>query len=325
MKAAWYERQGPAREVLVVGEMPDPIPAAGEVRIRIAASGINPGDIKKRENTFGLGMSYPRVIPHSDGAGQVDKVGDGVSPEWLGRPVWCYAAQSYRPFGTAAELTVVPLEQAVPLPENVSMDQGACLGIPGITAHRAVHVAGPVKGSTVLVQGAAGSVGLCAVQLAARAGARVIGSIRSGTEEAIARRAGAHEVLRNDNPTDFKTRTTLAPEGIDHIVEVAFGANLEADVELLNLGGSIAAYATDIGTPKIPFWQMGFKNIRVFFLGSDDFPKEAKIAATRELNGALQSGWPGFEIAERIPLSEIARAHELAEHPGRSGRIVVVL
>ena len=159
MKAAWYEKQGPARDVLVVGEMPDPVPAAGEVRIRVAASGINPGDVKKREDTFGTGMAFPRIIPHSDGAGRVDQLGAGVSPEWMGRSVWCYGAQSYRPFGTAAEFTVVPVDKIAPLPENVSMEQGACLGIPGITAHRSVHVGGAVSGRTVLVQGAAGAVG----------------------------------------------------------------------------------------------------------------------------------------------------------------------
>ncbi len=153
MKAAWYEKQGPARNVLVVGEMDDPHPGIGEVRIRVAASGVNPGDVKKREDAFGIGMAYPRVIPHSDGAGTVDAVGEGVSEEWLGRRVWCYGAQSYRPFGTAAEYTVLPLKQVVPLPKNVSMEQGASLGIPGITAHRAVHVGGPVEGRTVLVQG----------------------------------------------------------------------------------------------------------------------------------------------------------------------------
>jgi NADPH:quinone reductase len=152
MRAAWYEKQGPARDVLVVGEMPDPRPEAGEVRIRIAASGINPGDIKKRQDSFGLGMPYPRVIPHSDGAGVVDLVGDGASAEWVGRRVWCYGAQSYRPFGTAAEFTIVPLDHIAPLPENVSPEKGACLGIPGITAHRAVHVGGEVRGRTVLVR-----------------------------------------------------------------------------------------------------------------------------------------------------------------------------
>ena len=121
MKAAWYEKQGPPRDVLVVGEMRDPIPAAGEVRIRIAASGVNPGDVKKRANAFGYGMAYPRVVPHSDGAGYVDQVGAGVSREWVGRAVWCFGAQSYRPFGTAAEFTVVPVHQIAPLAERVPM------------------------------------------------------------------------------------------------------------------------------------------------------------------------------------------------------------
>jgi len=324
MRAAWYEKQGPAREVLKVGEMPDPIPGPGEVRIRIAASGINPGDTKKRGDSFGLGMAYPRVIPHSDGAGWIDKIGDGVASEWMGRPVWCYGAQSYRPFGTAAEFTVVPLDHVASLPENVSMEQGACLGIPGITAHRAVHVGGDVDGRAVLVQGAGGSVGLCAVQLARRAGAHVIGTIRSSSEEPAARNAGAHEVVRNDPELTARIKA-IAPDGIDHIVEVAFGANIEADVELLKMGGSIGTYATDTATPKIPFWQMVFKNIRVFFLGSDDFPKEAKLQAARDLDGALEAGWSGFEIGERIPLVEIARAHELAEHPARRGRVIVTL
>ncbi len=324
MKAAWYERQGVPKEVFVFGEMPDPHPAAGEFRIRVAASGVNPGDIKKRQDAFGYGMPYPRVIPHSDGAGQVDEVGGGVPSEWLGQAVWCYGAQSYRPFGTAAEFTVVPVDQVARLPQSVPADQGACLGIPGITAHRAVHVAGGVTGRTVLVQGAAGAVGLCAVQLARRAGAHVIGTIRSSSDEATARKAGAHDVVRNDDNL-IATVRAIAPKGVDHIVEVAFGANIETDLELLNLGGSIASYATDKARPEIPFWPMVFKNTRLFFLGSDDFPKDAKMQAAEDLNAALEAGWSGFEIAERIPLSEIARAHELVEHPVRSGRVVVIV
>ena len=324
MKAAWYEKQGPARDVLVVGEMPDPHPAVGEVRIRIAASGINPGDIKKRQDAFGYGMAYPRIIPHSDGAGQVDHVGEGVSSEWVGRRVWCYGAQSYRPFGTAAEFTVVPLDHVAPLPDCVSAEEGACLGIPGITAHRAVHVGGEVTGRTVLVQGAGGAVGMCAVALARHAGARVIGTVRSSSEEPAARGAGAHEVVLNDQGVVAGVKA-LAPDGVDHIVEVALGANIDVDVEMLRMGGSIGAYATNNATPKIPFWLMVFKNIRLYCLGSDDFPPEAKVAATRDLNEALQAAWPGFEIGERIPLTEIARAHELVEHPVRRGRVVVVM
>jgi NADPH2:quinone reductase len=303
--------------------MPDPHPAGGEIRIRVAASGVNPGDVKKRQDTFGYGMAYARVIPHSDGAGQVDEIGEGVPSEWLGRSVWCYGAQSYRPFGTAAEFTVVPLDQVAPLPPGVSMEQGACLGIPGITGYRAVHVAGAVSGRTVLVQGASGAVGSCAVQLARRAGAQVIGTIRSSADEATATKAGAHQVVLSDDQLIAKVRA-LAPDGIDHVVEVAFGANLEADLELLKLDGSIAAYATDRENPQIPFWPLVFKDIRLFFLGSDDFPREAKVLAAKDLNAAFEAGWSGFDIAERIPLSEIARAHELVEHPTRRGRVVVI-
>ena len=324
MRAAWYEKQGPARKVLQVSEMPDPTPSAGEVRIRIAVSGINPGDTKKRGDAFGVGMPYPRVIPHSDGAGRIDQVGSGVSAEWIGRNVWCYGAQSYRAFGTAAEFTVVPVDRVAPLPANVSMEQGACLGIPGITAHRAVHIAGDVRGRTVLVQGAAGSVGLCAVALARHAGARVIGTVRSGSDEPTARNAGADEVIVSGSDLVSRVKA-LVPEGVDHIVEVAFGANVDADVELLKNDGSIAAYATDNATPKVPFWQMVFKNIRMYFLGSDDFPSEAKMQAAHDINSALEAGWTGFEIGERIPLAEIARAHDLVDHPAHRGRVVLIL
>jgi NADPH2:quinone reductase len=324
MKAAWYEKQGPARDVLKVGEMADPTAGSGEVRIRISASGINPGDTKKRGDAFGVGMPYPRVIPHSDGAGRIDQIGPGVSAEWIGRNVWCYGAQSYRAFGTAAEFTVVPVDQVAPLPANVSMEQGACLGIPGITGHRAVHVGGDIRGRTVLVQGAAGSVGLCAVALARHAGARVIGTVRSGSDEPTARNAGAQEVIVSSSDLVSRVKA-LAPDGVDHIVEVAFGANIDADVELLKNDGSVASYATDKASPTIPFWQMVFKNIRMYFLGSDDFPREAKMQAARDINSALEAGWTGFEIGERIPLAEIARAHELVDHPTRRGRVVVIL
>jgi NADPH:quinone reductase len=324
MKAAWYERQGPARDVLVVGEMDDPRPLAGEVRIRLAASGVNPGDVKKRQDTFGVGMPYARVIPHSDGAGTVDQLGAGVPAEWLGRRVWCYAAQSYRPFGTAAEYTAVPLAQVAALPESVPTEQGACLGIPGITAHQAVHVAGPLRGRTVLVQGGAGAVGACAVQLAHQAGALVIATCRAEADKEIALRAGAdHALLTGGNlPESIRS---LAPLGVDHIVEVAFGANIDVDVAVLAQGGSIATYATNAPQPPIPFWQLVFANIRIFFVGSDDVPADAKLQATRDINQALEAGWQGFDIAERFPLDEIARAHEFVERPTRAGRTVVVI
>jgi NADPH2:quinone reductase len=322
MRAAWYERQGEARDVLAVGEMEDPQPQAGEVRIRVAASGINPGDVKKRQNAFGYGMPYPRIVPHSDGAGTVDVVGEGVSPEWVGQRVWCYGAQTYRPFGTAAEYTIVPVERAVPLPIDVSIEQGACLGIPAITAYRAVHAAGPVAGRTVLVQGGAGAVGACAVQLAHRAGARVLATCRSESDRDVASRAGADEVLVRDEPWERHLRE-LAPQGVDHIVEVAFAANLRTDVEVLAQGGSIATYASDRFTPEIPFWPLVFANARLFFVGSDDVPTELKREAARAINEALEAGWPGLEIAAAFPLEEIARAHEFVEHPVKHGRVLL--
>jgi NADPH2:quinone reductase len=320
MRAAWYEKQGSARGRVGRRRNAGPSSWSGRVRIRIKASGINPGDIKKRQNAFGYGMAYPRIIPHSDGAGQVDQVGEGISSEWIGRLVWCYGAQSYRPLGTAAEFTVVPPDHVAALPVNVSPEEGACLGIPGSTAHRAVHVGGDVAGRTVLVQGAGGAVGMCAAALARHAGAHVIGTVRSSSEE-----PGRGPLAILNDQTLVERVKALAPEGVDHIVEVAFGANIDADVEMLKMGGSIGAYATDNATPKIPFWLMVFKNLRLYCLGSDDFPTEAKVAATRDLNEALQAGWPGCEIGERVPLSDIARAHELVEHPVRQGRVIVTV
>ena len=324
MKAAWYEKQGAAREVLTIGEMDEPQPSAGEVRIRIAFSGVNPGDVKKRQNAFGVAMPYPRVIPHSDGSGTVDEVGEGVSREWIGRRVWCYGAQSYRPFGTAAEYTVVPLKQVVELPESVSLEQCACLGIPGITAHRAVHVAGSVKGQTVLVQGGAGAVGAFAVQLAHRAGARVIATCRAESDREIASRAGADEVVPTSENLVERIRA-MAPNGVHHVVEVAFAANINTDVEVLALGGSIATYASNAPMPEIPFWQLVFMNVRIFFVGSDDVPTDAKIDATRAINQALEAGWRGLDIAEIVPLDQIARAHQLVEHQVKPGRVIVAI
>ena len=324
MRAAWYERQGPAREVLTTGTLPDPLPGPGELRIRVAVSAVNPGDVKKRLDTFGYGMPFPRVIPHSDGAGVVDLTGEGVATDWLGQRVWCYGAQSYRAFGTSAEYTLVPVRLVAPLPDSVSFEQGACLGIPGITAHRAVHVAGSVSGRTVLVHGGAGAVGVAAVQLARRAGARVIATVRSSEYEAIVRTAGAHVVIKRGGGLADAVRA-VAPEGVDHIVDVAFGSNITVNTELVASGGSIAAYASDAETPAIPFWPLVFKNVRVFFLGSDDFPPEDKIAAAGELNAALAAGWSGFEIAARLPLADIARAHELVEAHAKRGRVVVTI
>ena len=328
MKAAWYERQGPASDVLQVGDRPTPEAGAGEVRIRVRASGVNPGDVKKRSDQFGTGMAFPRVIPHSDGAGVIDQAGEGVEASRVGERVWCFGAQSYRPFGTAAEYVVVPADQAVPLPDSVSFEQGSCLGIPGITAHRAVHVAGAVTDRTLLIQGGAGAVGRCAVGLARLAGAKVIATVRAADDADIAVVAGAHHVVVTkdvDAVGVVESVKAYAPDAVDHIVEVAFHANIDIDEQLLKLGGSIAAYATGAPTPTIPFWPLVFKNIRVYFLGSDDFPMDAKLSAARALNSALQGDWPGYDIDVTVPLGAIAEAHELVEKRKVAGRVVVTL
>ncbi|TQM37106.1 alcohol dehydrogenase catalytic domain-containing protein [Pseudonocardia cypriaca] len=140
MRAAYYEEQGPAHDVVRVGEVPTPEPGPGEVRVRVAVSGVHVGDVGKRRGYWGSTMTYPRVIPHGDGAGTVDAVGPGVDPARVGERVWVYLAQSYRPFGTAAEYTVVPAGHAVRLPDGVGWEQAAVVGIPGITGHRAEQV-----------------------------------------------------------------------------------------------------------------------------------------------------------------------------------------
>ena len=306
MKAAWYESQGAARDVLVVGEMLDPSPEPGEVRIRLIASGINPGDLKKREDAFRVGMSYPRVIPHSDGAGIIDQVGEGVETARVGQRVWCFGAQSYRPFGTAAQYTVVPTRLAVPLPEAVTLEAGACLGIPGVTAHRAVHVGGPMAGRNVLVQGGGGAVGLFAIGFSRQAGAQVLATVRSPIDEQAARNAGAHHVVRTDRRLQAEVLTelsTLAPSGVQHIVEVAFDVNVDVDTHLLAQGGTIAAYSTQDAKPTIPFWELLFKNARLFLLGSDDFPLEDKLMAAAATNQLLIDGWKGLRIDKTFSLT----------------------
>jgi NADPH2:quinone reductase len=322
MKAAWYERQGPARDVLEVGQMDDPEPGAAEIRLRVAVSGVHPGDVKKRGDTFGAASPYPRVIPHSDGAGRVDEVGEGVDPGWVGKRVWCFGAQSYRPFGTAAEYAVVPVECVVELADDVPFEEAASIGIPGITAHRAVNIAGPIEGTTVLVQGAAGAVGACAVHLARRQGARVLASVRKPEQREEARRAGASEVVLAGEGIEDRL-LALAPGGIDHVVEVAFAANVEGDLAVLRNGGSIATYATNSPRPEIPFWPLVFDNVRIDFLGSDDFPPEAKAAAARQLSASLAEGWRPFGVFDRYPLTAIASAHEQVERGQPDGKVVI--
>src|ERR1700761_2721164 len=217
MIAAWYDQQGPAAEVLRVGEFPVAEPRQGEVRVCLSLSGINPGDVKKRQAWLGSPMAFPRIVPHSDGAGVIEAVGPGVDGARIGARVWVYGAQSYRPFGTAAQATVVPAALAVDLPDSVGDETGACLGIPGITAHRAVFADGPVAGQTVLVHGIRGSVGSLAAQLARWGGATVIGTVRTDAEAKDAGLGAVGEVVSlESNPVAAIRR--LAPEGVDRVV-----------------------------------------------------------------------------------------------------------
>jgi NADPH:quinone reductase len=324
MRAAWYERQGPAHAVLRVGELPSPQPGPGEVRIAVRCSGINVGDVKKRQGWLGFGMAFPRVIPHSDGAGVIDAVGEGVDPARVGERVWCHGAQSYRASGTAAEHVVVAQEQALPLPGDVSFERGACLGIPALTAHRAVFADGPVRDRTVLVAGAAGAVGSAAVELAAWGGARVLATVRSAADAEHVRRLGADEaiVLGDDGAREIQAR---APGGVDRIVEVALDANAELDAAVAAPGAVIAAYASHDPAPRLPFWPLLFNNVTLRLLGSDDFPADARRQAVADVKRALAAGRLQPRIAAHLPLDRIAEAHELVERGARGGRILLTI
>lgn len=323
MRAAWYDRRGPATEVLQVGELPDPTPGPGEVRIRVHLSGISPGDVKKRSADWqgSATMSYPRVIPHSDAAGVIDAVGDGVDSSRLGRRVWVYGAQSYRAFGTAAELTVVPDALAVDLPDDVRDELGASLGIPGITAHRAVFGDGPVTGQTVLVHGVLGGVGRLAAQLAAWGGATVIGTVRR--HEDVSRALDLVPVaLALDGPDATTAIRDFAPDGVDRIVEVAFSDNIDLDAAVVKNQAVIAAYATGAERPDLPFWPLLFQNVTVRLLGSDDFPAEAKMQATADLTRAAAERALTVDVATALPLAQVAEAHDRVD-AGARGRVLI--
>ncbi len=324
MRAAWYEQRGDSAAVLIVGHADAPQPGAAEVRIQVHVSGINPGDVKKRAGA-GTAMPFPRVIPHSDGAGIIDTVGPGVASGRIGERVWCFGAQSYRPFGTAAEFVVVPEWQAIALPEAVTFEQGACLGIPGITAHRAVFADGPVTGLTVLVTGAAGAVGSMATSMASWSGAHVLAIVRHDDDVERARLCGAeHVFLTGDHDLSTAIRAA-APDGVDRIVDVAFGEYTELHAGVIAQGGVIATYASADPEPQLAFWPLLFQNTTIRLLGSDDFPREAKRQAARDINACLQDGLLRTETHLTFTLDQIAAAHEAVEQRAEPGRTVLQL
>ncbi|MET9036304.1 NADPH:quinone reductase [Streptomyces mirabilis] len=324
MLASWYDEQGPAAAVLGVGELPDPEPGPGEVRVRVTVSGVNPGDTKKRRGWLGSSMPYPRVIPHSDAAGVVDAVGDGVDARRVGQRVWVYGAQSYRPFGTAAQYTVVPEDLAVPLPDHLGDELGASLGIPGITAHRTVFGDGAVDGRIVLVHGVLGGVGSLAAQLARWGGATVLATVRRGDDLDRVDPAVVSHAVALDSADPAAAIRTYAPRGVDRIIEVALSDNADLDTAVAATDAVIAAYATRADRTEIPFWPLLFNNVTLRLLGSDDFPAESRRQAARDLTAAAAVGALTVDVGDRYPLEDIAKAHDRVDAGGR-GRVLVTI
>ncbi|MGW6008523.1 NADPH:quinone reductase [Streptomyces sp. NPDC055210] len=324
MLASWYDEQGPAAEVLRVGELPDPHPGPGEVRVRVTVSGVNPGDTKKRRGWLGSSMPYPRVVPHSDAAGVIDEVGTGVDAGRVGQRVWVYGAQSYRPLGTAARYTVVPGPQAVLLPDHLSDELGASLGIPGITAHRAVFADGPVDGRVVLVHGALGGVGSLAAQLARWGGATVIGTVRRSGDLDRVDPAVLPRTVALDSADPSAEIRSYAPDGVHRVVEVSLSANADLDNAVTALDAVIATYGTHSDRTEIPFWPLLFNNVTLRLLGSDDFPAAAKRQAARDLTAAAAAGALTVDIGDRHSLEDIAKAHDRVDAGGH-GRVLVTV
>ena len=321
MRAVWYERNG-AADVLHIGEMTDPTPGPGEVRVRIVTSGINPSDWKRRQGLTRR-LEFPRVIPHQDGAGVIDRVGPGVPASRLGERVWLYESQIGRPFGTAAEYTVQPAEHAVPLPSNISFAEGAGLGVPAMTAHRCVLADGPVTGKTVLVTGGAGAVGHYAIQLAKLHGAQVIATVSSDRKAQIALAAGADSTInyRTEDPVQRLIDFT-GGAGVDHIVEVDFAGNFRVSREVLRSNGVLAVYAAGVAPqPPIPL-QFKASNVTVRFVLVYDMPEPAKHAAVQEITQLLEGGKLRHLAGPHFPLESVREAH-LAVEGGAIGKVVL--
>jgi NADPH:quinone reductase-like Zn-dependent oxidoreductase len=323
VRAAFYERCGDAAEVLEVGEIHDLVVGPGEVRVAVAASGVNPSDVKARAGS--RPMAFERIVPHSDGAGTVEEVGPGVPADLLGQRVWLWEAQWRRAWGTAAEHTVVPARCVAALPDGVSYEEGACLGIPALTAHRCLFAEGPVEGKTVLVSGATGRVGAYAVQLAKHAGATILATVGSDEKAERAAKLGADHVLnyRSDGLAGQVLDLT-GGRGVDRIVDAEFGANLAADTAMLAANGAIATYASMADpTPTCAVYPLMLKNATLRFVLVYDMPEEAKQQAARDINGLLAAGRLQHQIAVSLPLDQIAAAHEAIEGNTAQGCVIV--
>ncbi len=325
MKAVWYERTGPAAEVLTFGEMPTPVAGPGEVRVRLEASGVNPADGYRRSGAF-RAMEFPRVIPNSDGAGIVDQVGDGVTRLKPGQRVWLFNGQrNGRAFGTAAEYIALAEHLVTPLPDHLSFAQGATLGIPAMTAWCALFGDGALAGQTVLVTGGAGAVGHYAVQLAKWGGAKVIATVSSAAKAEQARLAGADLVV------NYKTEDVVAKvmaftdkRGVNRVADVDFGGNIATTLKLMAFNSTIAVYATNSNrTPVVPMRELMERCITLRSLVLPALPPPLHAAAQADITKWLAAGTHLHNIAGQFALSDTAQAHLAVEKGDKLGTVIV--
>jgi NADPH:quinone reductase len=319
MRAAYYEAMGPARDVLRVGEVETPNPGAGEVRVRLRMSGVNPSDVKNR----GLRKSaFARVIPQSDGAGEIDAVGADVAKSRIGERVWIWNGQWQRPFGTAAEFIVLPAAQAVRLPDNVSFEEGACLGIPALTAYRAIELADADEAATLLISGGAGSVGQYAIQFAKARGATVITTISSEEKARVAREAGAdHCIDYKREDVGARVAEITGKRGVDAIIEMDLTANAKLIPVTLRPKGSVIVYGT-APEATIPAMFCLQNSIRLQFFLVYQLDAKERERAVAGITRALEQGKLVNRIGPVFPLAEIAAAHEAVER-GTIGNVIV--
>lgn len=325
MKAAWYEKQGPANEVLQVTEVATPKPGPGEVLVRVHSSGLNPTDLKAR-SAFSSTMKFPRIIPHQDGAGVIEAVGEGVSAGRLHQRVWLYEAQYGRAWGTAAQYIALPEQNAVVLPENIDFDTGAALGIPALTAHRCLFADGSPRGLRVLIHGGAGAVGSAAIMLAKWAGAWVAATVRSPAQAEAALAYGADRVLyqgKDDIVQQIAAETE--GQGVDRIIDVNLMENLSVDLACLARDGVICAYATPDATAAVPVPLLNamMQGCVLRFVYIYHAPQAAKQQAIADITRCLQQGNYHPRIAAQFALDDIADAHQMLEAGGVTGKIVL--
>jgi len=325
MRAAVYRSTGAAHEVLRVEDVPRPDPGPGEVLVRVRASGVNPTDHKTRAGATARPIDEFQV-PHQDGAGVIEAVGAGVDPARVGERVWVWLAAFGRRWGTAAEWTVVPARQAVPLPDGVSFELGASLGVPAMTAHRCLFADGPIVGKTVLVAGGAGAVGHYAIELARHAGARVASTVSTPEKAELATKAGADLVVNyRDADAVDQIRAFLSAVDrpvVDRVVEVALGANLGLDLALAGPSTVVVSYAADGKDPVLPVRACMNANVTLRFVLLYGFPAAALDAAVAGVTDALAAGALTELPVHRFPLSEIVAAHQATEG-GAVGKVIV--